>query len=172
MEGNGPRSGDPVAMGALLLSVDPVALDATFCRLIDLDPEILPTTVAGRQAGLGRYEGAHIEVVGDPLEALRRPQFKMIRKPVYRNSSLAYYDFIKQRVLSRPVIDPVKCVRCGQCVDACPVPDKALRFDRGRAQPPVYHYQRCIRCYCCHEMCPQRAIYTETPLLGKILGTA
>ncbi len=172
MEGNGPRSGDPVAMGALLLSVDPVALDATFCRLIDLDPEILPTTTAGSRAGLGHYEEADIEVIGDPLEALQRPHFKMIRKPVYRNSSYAYYDFIKKRVLSRPVIDPKKCIRCGHCVDACPVPDKALRFDRGRKQPPVYHYERCIRCYCCHEMCPQRAIYTRTPLLGRILGTA
>ena len=32
MEGNGPRSGDPLHMGLLLLSTDPVALDATFCR--------------------------------------------------------------------------------------------------------------------------------------------
>jgi uncharacterized protein (DUF362 family)/NAD-dependent dihydropyrimidine dehydrogenase PreA subunit len=172
MEGNGPRSGEPVAVGALLLSDDPVAVDATFCRLIDLDPEILPTTTAGSRAGLGHYREADIEVVGDPIEALLAPQFKMIRKPVYSNTSYAHFNFIKKQVLARPVIDPARCVRCGHCVDACPVPGKALRFDRGRGQPPVYHYERCIRCYCCHEMCPQRAIDTQTPLLGRILGTA
>jgi formate hydrogenlyase subunit 6/NADH:ubiquinone oxidoreductase subunit I len=57
-------------------------------------------------------------------------------------------------------------------VAACPVPDKAVRFDRGRQAPPVYHYERCIRCYCCHEMCPQRAIHTQRPLLGRIVGLA
>jgi uncharacterized protein (DUF362 family)/NAD-dependent dihydropyrimidine dehydrogenase PreA subunit len=172
MEGNGPRSGDPTAMNALLLSTDPVAVDATFCRLIDLDPEILPTTGAGSRAGLGRYREQEIDLVGDPLEALNKPHFKLIRKPVYDNTSYAHFNFIKKQLLARPVIDPSKCVRCGHCVDACPVPDKALRFDRGRKKPPVYHYERCIRCYCCHEMCPQRAIYTRTPLLGRILGTA
>lgn len=171
MEGNGPRSGDPITMGALLLSTDPVAVDATFCRLIDLDPQILPTTGAGSRAGLGRYREQEIDLVGDPLESLKQPQFKMIRRPVSGNTSYAHFNVIKKHTLARPVIDPARCIRCGHCVDACPVPDKALRFDRGRKEPPVYHYERCIRCYCCHEMCPQRAIYTKRPLLGRILGT-
>ncbi|MFL7809951.1 MAG: 4Fe-4S binding protein, partial [Anaerolineae bacterium] len=88
------------------------------------------------------------------------------------NTSYAHYNWIKKLVLARPVIDAEACVRCGQCVAVCPVPDKALRFDHGRSEPPVYHYERCIRCYCCHEMCPQRAIHTRRPLLGSILGLA
>jgi formate hydrogenlyase subunit 6/NADH:ubiquinone oxidoreductase subunit I len=55
------------------------------------------------------------------------------------------------------------------CVDACPVPGKALRFENGRCFPPAYDYARCIRCYCCHEMCPRRAIEKRTPLLGRVL---
>jgi formate hydrogenlyase subunit 6/NADH:ubiquinone oxidoreductase subunit I len=69
------------------------------------------------------------------------------------------------------VIDAKKCVRCGQCVAACPVPDKALRFDRGRKEPPVYHYELCIRCYCCHEMCPQDAIELRAGVLYRLLNT-
>jgi Pyruvate/2-oxoacid:ferredoxin oxidoreductase delta subunit len=172
MEGNGPRSGDPLQMGVLLLSGDPVALDATFCRLIDLDPKIVPTNPAGARVGLGRYAEDEIEVVGEPLEACKHPGFKMIRRPVADNTSYAHYNWIKKMVLARPVIDAQACIRCGQCVAACPVPDKALRFDRGRKEPPVYHYERCIRCYCCHEMCPQRAIHTQRPLLGRIMGLA
>ncbi len=36
-------------------------------------------------------------------------------------------------------------------------------------QPPAYRHDACIRCYCCQEMCPNQAIYTRTPLLGKVL---
>jgi len=172
MEGNGPRSGDPRPMGLLLLSLDPVALDATFCRLVDLDPEVVPTNPAGVRAGLGRYAEDEIEIVGEELEAHKHPDFKMIRLPVADNTSYAHYNWIKRMVLARPVIDAQACIRCGQCVAVCPVPDKALRFGRGRKGPPVYHYERCIRCYCCHEMCPQRAIYTQRPLLGRMMGLA
>jgi len=89
---------------------------------------------------------------------------------VYSNASYAYYSVIKNAVLPRPVIDASQCVKCGRCVDACPVPDKALRFQDSRQErPPVYRYDLCIRCYCCHEACPHRAISKRTPLLGRIL---
>jgi uncharacterized protein (DUF362 family)/NAD-dependent dihydropyrimidine dehydrogenase PreA subunit len=169
MEGNGPRSGDPRPTHVLILSADPVAVDAVFCRLLAMDPAFVPTTVVGQQLGLGQFHEDEIEILGDPLESLVAADFKVIRKPVYSNASYAHYNIIKNAVLPRPVIDADRCIACGRCVEACPVPGKALRFDNGRRQPPRYHYDLCIRCYCCHEMCPERAIDKNTPLLGKIL---
>lgn len=170
MEGNGPRGGDPRPMNVLVLSTDPVAVDATCCRLVDLDPAFVPTTVVGRQMGLGYDDAESIEYLGDALESFVQPDFQLIRKPVYSNASYAYYNTIKSLVLPRPAIDASRCIRCGKCVSACPVPEKALNFRNGsREHPPVYQYDRCIRCYCCHEMCPQRAIEKKTPLLGRIL---
>lgn len=170
MEGSGPRSGDPRAMHVLIMSEDPVAVDATFCRLVALDPGFVPTTVVGHRQGLGRFQQEEIEYLGDPLESFVEPGFRVIRKPVYSNASYAHYTIIKNAVLPKPVIDATRCVACGRCVEACPVPDKALRFQNERQRPPQYDYDLCIRCYCCHEMCPQRAIEKRTPLLGKILG--
>jgi uncharacterized protein (DUF362 family) len=169
MEGNGPRGGDPRPMRALILSQDPVALDAAFCRIIALDPKFVPTNVIGHRRGLGYFRERDVKSVGDPLESFVDRDFKVIRKPVYSNASLAHYNLIKNAVLPRPVIDADRCIKCGSCVEACPVPDKALRFENGRRQPPLYDYDRCIRCYCCHEMCPERAIGKKTPLLGRIL---
>lgn len=169
MEGNGPRSGDPRPMEVLILSPDPVAVDATFCRLVDMDPTFVPTIGAGYDKRLGRFRSDEIEYVGDDLETLIDPNFKLIRKPVYPNTSYAHYPFIRNAILPRPVIDEEKCVRCGRCVDACPVPDKAIHFANGQRFPPVYRYDLCIRCYCCHEMCPHRAIEKRTPLLGRLL---
>lgn len=170
MEGNGPRSGDPKPMHGLILSEDPVAVDATFCRLVAMDPAFVPTTVVGQDRKLGTYEEGSIQMVGEPLDALVDPEFKVIRKPVYDHAPYAHYNIIKNAVLPKPVIDETLCVSCGGCVEACPVPDKAVRFSDGRRQPPEYDYDLCIRCYCCQEICPERAIDKRTPLLGRILG--
>lgn len=170
MEGNGPRSGDVRAMNVLVLSEDPVALDATFCRLVAMSPEFVPTTTLGYQAGLGNYQIDKIQYVGDDLDMLIQPEFKIIRKPVYDNASYTYYRWLKRFVASRPVIDRKLCTRCGLCIKACPVPEKAITFRDGqKGAPPVYDYNLCIRCYCCHEMCPHRAIHKKTPLLSKVL---
>jgi ferredoxin len=169
MQGNGPRSGSARPMRVLILSEDPVAVDATFCRLVAIDPTYVPTIVASHDLGLGRFRSTDIEYVGDELRRLVDPDFQLVRKPVYRNASYAHYPLIKKALLPRPEIDGHRCVRCGVCIDACPVSGKALRFDNGRRSPPVYDHERCIRCYCCQEMCPHQAIRTRTPLLGRIL---
>jgi len=172
MEGNGPRGGDPRPMKVLLLSEDPVAVDATFCRLVAMEPFLVPTNRLGEEHGLGRFAADGIEIVGDDLDPLIDPDFKVVRKPVYSNASLAHFNLIKNLLLPRPVIDEESCVRCGQCVEACPVPGKAVQFEDGgnRDSPPAYDYDRCIRCYCCHETCPHRAIDKQTPLLGRLFN--
>ena len=52
MEGNGPRGGKARPMNVLLFSTDPIALDATVCRLIDIDPEFIPTIYLGMNANM------------------------------------------------------------------------------------------------------------------------
>jgi uncharacterized protein (DUF362 family) len=47
MEGNGPRGGKPRKMNILLFSDDPIALDATVCRLIDVNPGTVQAMISG-----------------------------------------------------------------------------------------------------------------------------
>jgi len=56
MEGNGPSGGTPRRVNAILLSGDPIALDSIACKIINLDPEIVPTSKPGEKAG--RFEFA------------------------------------------------------------------------------------------------------------------
>ena len=69
MEGNGPQSGDPKKIGAILLSTDPVAIDSVACRIIDLDPSFAPPLKIGAQCGLGHTLDEQIELIGDPIES-------------------------------------------------------------------------------------------------------
>jgi uncharacterized protein (DUF362 family)/ferredoxin len=173
MEGNGPRGGSPRAMNCLLLSADPVALDAVFCRMIDLDPEFVPTITYGAKTGLGRYAEAEVEILGDDPGPLRRPDFDVVRKPAASAAGkMGLPHFIGNAVFPRPRIDPEACMKCGVCVSACPVEGKALSFRKGRTEARVYDYRRCIRCYCCQEMCPYKAISVRKPFLGRLLTGA
>ena len=168
MEGNGPTSGDPVPMKILLFSTDPVALDSVFARLVYLDPEAVPTEVAGAQMGLGTWKEEEIVLLTpdgavsmeEAVQKYGRPDFRVIRKKGKAEgimNTVTILHFLKPG----PRIDADKCRKCGVCVESCPVEGKALTFSKGRNHPPVYNYRKCIRCFCCQEMCPHKAIYVR-----------
>jgi uncharacterized protein (DUF362 family)/ferredoxin len=173
MAGNGPASGDPVPMKVLLVSDDPVALDATFARMIDLDPDFVPTIVNGEKMGLGNAAAEKIELLGDPLEVFCTADFDVVRMPVTDEAlspRFALFSQMKDLLIQKPVVDKDKCVGCGICEQSCPLEQKAIKIvQRKRRKYPLYFYNRCIRCYCCQEMCPTGAISARTPVLGKIL---
>ncbi|MCP4217713.1 MAG: DUF362 domain-containing protein [bacterium] len=171
MEGNGPRSGEPVPMKVLLFSADPVAVDAVFCRLIDMPPQYVPTMEFGREAGLGTYKQEEIEIVGEAPEELVNRDFDAVRKAPDRfGSTRMFPTFLKNFISPKPVISADRCILCGQCVEICPVKPKAVQFPpTGKKTPPGYAYKRCIRCYCCQEICPEKAITIKTPFAGRLI---
>jgi uncharacterized protein (DUF362 family)/ferredoxin len=171
MEGNGPRGGNPVNMNCIIISTDPIAVDSTFCRMVSLDPEFVSTNVFGKETGLGTYLPEEIEYLGDPIEGFINKHFNVTRQPLGRDAVFSFLKPFKNQIIPRPVINAEKCIKCGICVNACPVESKnAIFFKNGnKKNPPVYNYKNCIRCYCCQEMCPEKAIVVKKPFLGRIL---
>ncbi len=169
MEGNGPQGGTPRPMNILLLSTDPVALDATVGSLIGLDPTLVPPIVYGEAFGLGR--AFEIETVGDLVGSFLAEDFDVNRRRSSTTGEPGRYSRLARRfVVPRPIVLPTRCTRCGTCVSVCPVAPKAIGFEtEDRSSPPVHRYERCIRCYCCQEMCPEAAIELHVPLLGRII---
>ena len=171
MEGNGPASGKPIPMKVLLVSDDPVALDATFARMINLDPAFVPTITYGEEMELGYFTEENIQLLGEPLEKFYKSDFDVVRLPVNEKepSSLSFLKPIQDFIIQKPVVDKEACIGCGVCEKSCPVEKKAIRIvERKRRKYPLYFYNRCIRCYCCQEMCPVGAISVKTPMLGKL----
>ena len=81
MEGNGPRGGDPRQMNVLLFSRDPIAMDATMCRIMNLDPALVLTNRVGAEMGAGAYAAEEIRLLGDPLEQFVATDYNVNRKP-------------------------------------------------------------------------------------------
>ena len=185
MEGNGPRSGNPRKMDLLMLSEDPVALDATACRLIHVDPQLIPTITYGQEFGCGTFQEGEIRLLGDPFEEFICPDFDVDRGRIEKyvsgsGSKLAVVllaliktragsKFFDNLLITKPKIDESKCVKCGVCVQICPTRPKSVDWvDGDKSRPPRHDYDRCIRCFCCQETCPEGAIFVKKPLLRKI----
>ena len=171
MEGNGPRGGTPRKMNVLLFSTDPIALDSTVCRLMNIDAGLVLTNKAGMEMGAGTCLAEEIEILGDPLEDFIAEDFSVNRSPLQALRSGGGMTVLKNALVPKPYIISDKCIKCGVCVNMCPATPKAVDWhDGNKKNPPSYKYERCIRCYCCQELCPQSAIQIKVPLIRKILG--
>jgi len=162
MEGNGPRNGTVRPMNIILLSSDPVALDATVCRLVGLQPGSVSTLQLGMASGLGTYRSSEIQLVGDDINQFLVKDFKV---KIEKNTSGANIPtLVANHLVPRPVIREADCIKCGICINVCPVNPKVLSWPNGdQDKAPVYDYSRCIRCYCCQELCPEGVIEVHVP---------
>ncbi len=73
MEGDGPLNGTPRRMGVLVMGCDLVAVDATCCRLMQLDPEKIGYLVLGARKKLGLVSAAQTQQVGEKIEDRWQP---------------------------------------------------------------------------------------------------
>ena len=145
MQGEGPGAGDPVKLGVLLASTDPVAMDLAVCRMLRLEPIGIPTLKQAK---------------------LRHLWPKEIVYPLLSPDDVAYSGFVlpntagylltgKNTPSRRPVVT-TRCTACGQCHEICP---KGAITNTGHKA--TIDYDKCIRCYACHEVCPEKAIVLE-----------
>jgi len=71
---------------------------------------------------------------------------------------------IKETISKLPKIDPAKCQKCGQCVEACT--SNALFMPTGKA--PIVLPDLCSACQTCLDVCPHQAITAKDNVTGKI----
>jgi uncharacterized protein (DUF362 family) len=70
MEGDGPLNGTPRHVGALVMGTDLVAVDATCCRLMKLNPEQIVYLTLGYQRKLGLLHEKEIAQAGEKIDSL------------------------------------------------------------------------------------------------------
>ena len=157
MEGNGPRRGNPVNLGILLVSTDPVALDTVATRLVGINPYDVKTSVKGQESGLGTME--NIDIRGDIDRKTTLKNFKLPKKDPFTSLPKGLRKAIENFTIPKPIFNYSKCIKCHECYEICPTEPKSIFIDDENY--PEYIYKTCIKCYCCLENCPAGAIYLK-----------
>lgn len=159
MEGDqGPSFGNPKKIGVVIASEDGVAVDAVAATLIGYTPLAIPTIKNAYDRGIGAGDVRKIEVVGNRIKDVIVKDFK--QHPLFDNKYRKMQGFGKS-FLMIPEITQSKCIKCGVCVNNCPV--HAISMNNY----PIIDRQKCIMCYCCHETCPQGAYRLKIKWLGE-----
>jgi len=163
MEGNGPGSGDPVQIGAVLAGRDPLAVDTVACELVGIDAEQVWTQKIARKAGRTGCNPEGIERIGGAPGSIGPGSFRPAKST---DSSFGLPPFLQRRLKralnAYPAIDHTACIRCGHCVEHCP--PQAMQLDRQVEIDDLL----CIRCFCCQELCPRGAIHTDQGWLLRL----
>jgi uncharacterized protein (DUF362 family)/Pyruvate/2-oxoacid:ferredoxin oxidoreductase delta subunit len=164
MEGDGPTSGSPRKIGAVLASASPYELDIVAAGLIGLGEQQVPTLKAAAARGLAPCA---VQTKGDAPEEFVVRDFRM---PEHIHTDLSQGGFLPKvgMKLLRPKVrfDLAQCVGCGDCAANCPAKVIVMKQRREgeknhRLRKPVVDYRNCIRCFCCQELCPQSAVHVK-----------
>jgi uncharacterized protein (DUF362 family)/NAD-dependent dihydropyrimidine dehydrogenase PreA subunit len=162
MEGEGPTAGSVYLAKKILISTDPLALDAAAINMIGLHIKDIPILQAAIERKLGESNRDNIEICGDYselplLENYKIPKRFTSKKKSNYNAVIKVIDFLK----TKPQINFKKCQKCNTCVDSCPMSaiDKTTK---------KINYSKCIECMCCHELCRYEAV--ELKRVNPIAG--
>ena len=168
MEGEGPALGSLRQLGIILASRDTVAMDTVAAAVIGLDPGAVGAIRQAAARGLGIGDLDRIEIVGEKLDAVHCPDFKLPLSATSRLTGQTPRPLIRH-LMGQYTIQPYmvieNCVRCGECQHICPV--GAIKETDGRFE---IDYRKCIRCLCCNEVCRYDAIVPRRPLGGRIMN--
>jgi uncharacterized protein (DUF362 family)/NAD-dependent dihydropyrimidine dehydrogenase PreA subunit len=164
MEGNGPSNGSPKKVNAILASKDPVALDAVACKMVGIEPFMVPSTRLAHEQGIGIGDISHIDVLGEDLKDMRIENFKLPSGTASFFHARGLMHFLRSMLLAKPSLVRENCKKCWICIEHCPSGALSKKGDY-----PSFNHKKCIRCYCCQELCPSNAIELKTPFLGRFV---
>lgn len=152
MQGEGPTAGEAYRANKIIISDDPLALDAVAVEMLNMKLQDVPILLTAQKRGIGEARLLNIQIEGDygsipSLEGFRLPKRYRTGRKRNHKAVVKVIDFLK----ARPRIDLKKCKNCNMCVESCPVG----AIDRTTKR---INYSICIECMCCHELCMHKAV--------------
>lgn len=168
MEGEGPLSGAPKNVEAILASTDSVALDAVASKIAGFNPLAIPAILIADERGLGVGRIDEIDIVGEMISEFKVKDFKHSAIAVgllRRRLPAILYAYFQDQLAFTPKIKENKCTGCWECVTICPRGAAKKNKDEESA---CVDTNLCIHCMCCHEVCRFQAIKLKQRPIGRI----
>lgn len=165
LEGNGPSSGRPKEIGAILVSEGAFEMDSIAAQIVGEDLQHLPVFQAAVETGLWQWDASDTMVLGESFSQFIPAEFKAPDVSKIERIPPILKRNLKRLIWIRPRSNPKLCTACELCIDNCPESCMTLVNDS-----PQIDYNKCIKCGCCDEICPENAIYQEMSLLAKLLA--
>jgi len=166
MEGNGPTSGTPKKIGAILASQNPYCLDFVCAKMIGLTKENVPTLEEAYRRGFIPEKVEDVKC-NRSIDEFLIPDFdtRKVHKSLGFDDSNKLIGKIGRKFLrSSPKLKNKDCIGCGKCAEVCPA--KAITIEKKKAK---IDRKQCITCFCCQEFCPKGAMKVKRPWLARIL---
>ncbi len=163
MHGEGPSSGEKYDFGFVAAAPSAVALDFALAKLLKMKPAAIPYLPLLSSPLSPADFTKQLEFCGDLSETdtfnIKTPSTLGVRLiPRWLVTLIAPFVWI------RPIFKD-NCIKCGKCIEACPVKALAFNDDKKVTLSP----ELCIGCCCCHEICPVSAVeMTQSPFLNFI----
>jgi uncharacterized protein (DUF362 family) len=82
MEGQGPHTGTPIEMNLIVAGTDTVAVDAVTGACMGFEPKEIPAVRIAYHDGLGEMRLDHIDVVGTPIDDVKKHFLRANGNPV------------------------------------------------------------------------------------------
>jgi ferredoxin len=166
----GPAAGDVVKLDLIMAGYDPVALDCTACKIIDLDPRKVVHLVKAQQKGLGTMDLTKIAYIGNSPDKVKHP-FKL---PKAMSVPFPVPDFITayiSKVIMKTDIrfDSIKCTLCRTCIHNCPFGAITPPAEIKKGNTPIWNKSKCQSCYCCVETCPAEAVNFKINIAKNVI---
>lgn len=172
MEGDGPLSGTPRKIGAIVAGTDANAVDVILARLMSIEPKRVGAIAAAIERGMLREDLSDISVTGEAIEEMIVRDFKppmtylgVSPGGLTKRGLMGLFFRLLKGYTPRPRIVAADCIACLKCKRSCPV--QAIRIVNKK---PQIDHAKCIRCYCCHEMCDSKVIRLERTLWGRLVA--
>ena len=165
MEGEGPGSGVPKYLGALIGSQNGFAADLAGLSLINVDYRQVPVMKRAEERKLFRADQVVFE--GEDISSIRCEDFDVpaLGNPGNMELGRKILSFIEKIFRPKPEIIHDSCVVCGKCIEVCP----PKTIHKSQDNKVIIDYSKCISCFCCHEFCPEKAVRIKKNVARRIL---
>ena len=121
MDGEGPAGGRIMERNLIAGSTDAMALDSILIEIMGIDQDKIDFLKIGKDKNAGKVDLTEIEIIGVDYKKFQTGDYLIPSIEKVRIAARVLPKFLVNLVNFYPEINRNKCIKCGKCIEICPV---------------------------------------------------